>query len=125
MQLVRGLVTLLRLEALPRLLPIARGLHPSPCQHNSNRTSIGCLNRQKFGRTYPVLLVRPDGSTIHIHYKEPRRILSVPVDISTLPEAERKARLRKQEARKVKPKKEEDFEDEFNLEDYRKFWKKK
>lgn len=66
-----------RLEALFGLFPRPCGLHTSASQHNSNRTSIARIPRQKYARTYPVLLVRPDGSTIHIRYKEPRRILSV------------------------------------------------
>lgn len=83
------------------------------------------MPRQKYARTYPVMLVRPDGSSIHIRYKEPRRILSIPVDINTLPEAERKARLRKRDAGRLKPKDEITFEDDFKLDEYRKFWKKK
>ncbi|MGH0183323.1 UNVERIFIED_CONTAM: hypothetical protein FKN15_015278 [Acipenser sinensis] len=75
---------------------------------------------------YPVLLVRPDGSTITIRYKEPRRILMMPVDISTLSEAERKARLRKRDPKRGTAKREQDeFEDDFRVDDYSKFWKKK
>ncbi|KAJ6655113.1 hypothetical protein lerEdw1_006017 [Lerista edwardsae] len=114
-----------RLEALFGLFPRPCGIHTSTSQHNSNRTSIARIPRQKYARTYPVLLVRPDGSTIHIRYKEPRRILSIPVDINTLPESERKARLRRRDAGKLKLKQETSFEDDFKLDDYRKFWKKK
>jgi len=35
------------------------------------------FGRQKYERMYPVLLVRPDGSTINIRYKEPKRIMMV------------------------------------------------
>ncbi|XP_054847413.1 39S ribosomal protein L55, mitochondrial [Eublepharis macularius] len=111
-------------EALFRSLARPCGLHTSTSQLNSNRTSIACIPRQKYAKVYPVLLVRPDGSTFHIRYKEPRRILMMPVDINTLPEAERRARLRRRTAGKVKTK-EVQFEDDFNLDDYRKFWKKK
>ncbi|XP_067386520.1 large ribosomal subunit protein mL55 isoform X2 [Emydura macquarii macquarii] len=107
-----------------RLLPIACHLHTSPSQHNSNRTSIARIQRQTYGRTYPVLLIKPDGSAIRISYKEPRRILTMPVDLSTLSEAERRERLRKRESRKVKTSQEKVFDDEFNLDEYRKFWKK-
>uniref|UniRef100_A0A803TU48 Mitochondrial ribosomal protein L55 n=1 Tax=Anolis carolinensis TaxID=28377 RepID=A0A803TU48_ANOCA len=52
--------------------------------------------------------------------------LLIPVDINTLPEAERRARLRKRDAIKLKPKQEAVFDDDdFKLDDYRKFWKKK
>lgn len=44
---------------------------------NSNRTSVVRCGRQKYERLYPVMLVRPDGSTVNIRYKEPRRILVV------------------------------------------------
>ncbi|XP_061443969.1 large ribosomal subunit protein mL55 isoform X2 [Rhineura floridana] len=119
------MLRVLPLKALFRLLPRPCGLHTSASQANSNRTSLVCMSRQKYTRLYPVLLVRPDGSTIHIRYKEPRQILQMPVDINTLPEAERKARLRKRDASKLKPKLEVTFEDDFELDDYRKFWKKK
>lgn len=108
-----------------------------------------------YGRLYPLLLVRTDGSTIHIRYKEPKRILMVrdtaqqleiralrgvccfrccsltlpslapqlPLDSSTLPEAERKARLRRQFPSKLQAKQEEALE-ELDLEKYKKFWKK-
>ncbi|XP_053265896.1 39S ribosomal protein L55, mitochondrial [Podarcis raffonei] len=115
----------LRLEAFSGLLPRTCGFHTSTRQSNSNRTSIACVARQKYARLYPVLLVRPDGSTFYIRYKEPRQILSIPVDINTLPDAERRARLRKRDTSKLKPKEETRFEDDFKLDDYRKFWKKK
>ncbi|XP_048367646.1 39S ribosomal protein L55, mitochondrial [Sphaerodactylus townsendi] len=115
----------LRSAAVIRTLAPPCSLHTSTSQLDSNRTSIACIPRVKYGRVYPVLLVRPDGSTIHIRYKEPRRILMMPVDINTLPEAERRARLRKRDSAKIKVKEEVPFEDDFNLDDYRKFWKKK
>ncbi|XP_072186510.1 large ribosomal subunit protein mL55 isoform X2 [Excalfactoria chinensis] len=108
-------------RALSALQP--RCLHTACSHHNSNRTSITHLRRQVFGRLYPLLLVRTDGSTIHIRYKEPKRILMLPVDSSTLPEAERKARLRRQFPSKLRAKQEETLE-ELDLEKYKKFWKK-
>ncbi|XP_074841394.1 large ribosomal subunit protein mL55 [Carettochelys insculpta] len=110
--------------AMHRLLPIACHLHTSLSQQDSNRTSIARIQRKTYGRLYPVLLVRPDGSTLHIRYKEPRRILTMPVDLSTLSEAERRARFRKRNAGRIETKQEKELEDEFNLDDYRKFWKK-
>ncbi|KAL7977794.1 hypothetical protein Chor_014601, partial [Crotalus horridus] len=53
--------------------------------------------------------------------------LKIPVDLNTLPEAERRSRLRRKTL--MKTKKEEvkvtTFEDDFQLEYYKKFWNKK
>ncbi|KAF7641101.1 hypothetical protein LDENG_00294120 [Lucifuga dentata] len=54
-------------------------VHTHTPQLNSNRTSVVRCGHQKYERLYPVLLVRPDGSTINVRYKEPRRILMVGV----------------------------------------------
>ncbi|NWV15039.1 RM55 protein, partial [Ptilonorhynchus violaceus] len=90
---------------------------------NSNRAAIGHLHRQLYGRLYPILLVSTDGSTMRLRYHEPRRILMLPLDSSTLPEAERKARLRRQFPSKAKAKAEETFEG-IDLDTYKQFWKK-
>ncbi|NWU34898.1 RM55 protein, partial [Hylia prasina] len=90
---------------------------------NSNRATICHLHRQLYGRLYPVLLVNTDGSTIRLRYSEPKRILMMPLDSSTLPEAERKARLRRHFPSKPKVKEEETFEG-IDLDTYKKFWKK-
>ncbi|MGH0152838.1 UNVERIFIED_CONTAM: hypothetical protein FKN15_023591 [Acipenser sinensis] len=109
-----------------RFLPAACAFHTTSVEQDSNRTSIVRCGRQSYGRMYPVLLVRPDGSTITIRYKEPRRVLMMPVDISTLSEAERKARLRKRDPKRGAAKRGQDeFEDDFRVDDYSKFWKKK
>lgn len=49
----------------------------------------------------------------------------MPLDISTLSEEEKKARLKKHEQKRaeVKPVVEE-FQDDFKVDDYSKFWKK-
>ncbi|XP_071590646.1 large ribosomal subunit protein mL55 [Heliangelus exortis] len=92
-------------------------------RHNSNRAAISHLHRQLYGRLYPVLLVKTDGSTVHLRYKEPRRILMLPLDSSTLPEEERKARLRRHFPIKMKAEEEETF-DSIDMGTYKKFWKK-
>ncbi|XP_006030130.1 39S ribosomal protein L55, mitochondrial [Alligator sinensis] len=118
-------LSLLRGDLIQRSLPTICSLHTTPSQHNSNRTSITSIRRQTYGRVYPVLLIRPDGSTVHIRYKEPRWILTMPVDLNTLPEAERRARLRKRDRGKLQIKQERLLEDDFNMDRYKEFWKKK
>ncbi|XP_060788111.1 large ribosomal subunit protein mL55 [Neoarius graeffei] len=108
-----------------RCLLAVSSFHTTTTQSSSNRSSVVRCSRQKYERMYPVLLIRPDGSTINIRYKEPRRIIMMPVDITTLSEEERKARMRKRDPKKgVAKRKDDEFEDDFKLEDYSKFWKK-
>ncbi|XP_069850190.1 large ribosomal subunit protein mL55 [Dipodomys merriami] len=100
-------------------------LHTSSRQADSNRASVTRLRRQAYARLYPVLLVKQDGSTIHIRYREPRRMLVMPLDLDTLTPEERRARFRKREAL-LQQKKEEEPElvDGFDTEQYRQFWSK-
>ncbi|XP_050746905.1 39S ribosomal protein L55, mitochondrial [Gymnogyps californianus] len=109
----------LRLDAVPRLLPVLAASR----RGNSNRASVSHLHRQLYGRLYPVLLVKTDGSTVRLRYQEPKRILMLPLDSSTLPEAERKARLRRQFPSRPKAEPEEAFEG-IDLGTYKRFWKK-
>ncbi|XP_075562698.1 large ribosomal subunit protein mL55 [Pelecanus crispus] len=108
----------LRLAAAPGPPPLV-----ACSRSNSNRAAISHLHRQLYGRLYPVLLVKTDGSTVRLRYREPKRILMVPLDSSTLPEAQRKARLRRQFPSKPKAGVEESFEG-IDLDTYRRFWKK-
>lgn len=108
---------------------------------NSLSASITRPHRTKYLRTYPTVLVNPDGSTINIRYKEPRQIIKVlysnvikhkkntfyisqlPLNIWTLSEVERKAKL---ELRKPKKKVKivEDIEDNYDSSRYLKYLKK-
>ncbi|XP_077078865.1 large ribosomal subunit protein mL55 [Siphateles boraxobius] len=108
-----------------RVLQATSTFHTTVFQSNSNRTCVVRFGRQKYERMYPVLLVRPDGSTINIRYREPKRIIKMPVDITTLSEEERKIRMRRREPKRAAKQKLDDFEDDFKVDDYSKFWKKK
>ncbi|XP_068898600.1 large ribosomal subunit protein mL55 [Tenebrio molitor] len=85
--------------------------------------SITRPHRLTYKRTYPTVLVNPDGSTINISYHEPRQIIKLPLNIWTLSEAQRKARL---EARKPKKKVKivDDIEDTYDANKYLKYLKK-
>ncbi|XP_053808632.1 39S ribosomal protein L55, mitochondrial [Vidua macroura] len=109
--------------AASRALRALRLPAASCARGNSNRAAVGHLHRQLYGRRYPVLLVNTDGSTVRLRYSEPKRILMMPLDSNTLPEAERKARLRRHFPSKPKAKEEETFEG-IDLDTYKKFWKK-
>ncbi|XP_054494094.1 large ribosomal subunit protein mL55 isoform X1 [Agelaius tricolor] len=111
------------LSSALRLLARSRPPLSACTRSNSNRAAIGHLQRQRYGRLYPLLLVSTDGSTVRLRYGEPKRILMMPLDSNTLPEAERKARLRRQFPSKPKAKEEETFEG-IDLDTYKKFWKK-
>lgn len=73
---------------------------------------------------FRTVIVNPDGSTYSIRYHEPRAIIKLPFDLSTLTEAERKAKLEKRKP-KSKVKIEEEVDDKFNANKYLKYIKKK
>lgn len=93
-------------------------------RYNCNRASITRMKREHYVRTYPVLLLQPDGSTITIRYEKPRKLLKLPVDVSSLTEEEKKERIKifrppkKMEVR-------EEVEDDFDVNQYANLFKKK
>ncbi|KAJ3643549.1 hypothetical protein Zmor_026251 [Zophobas morio] len=91
---------------------------------NCHSASITRPHRLTYKRGYPTVLVYPDGSSIKISYHEPRQIIKLPLNIWTLSEAERKAKL---ESRKPKKKVKfvDDFEDTYDANKYLKYLKKK
>ncbi|KAG5669996.1 hypothetical protein PVAND_000284 [Polypedilum vanderplanki] len=91
---------------------------------SSSTAAITKIHRAVYARTYPTLVVNPDGSTFTIRYHEPRAIIKLPFDLSTLTEAERKARLEKRKP-KSKVRIEEEVDDKFSANKYLKFIKKK
>ncbi|ALC46069.1 mRpL55 [Drosophila busckii] len=90
---------------------------------SSATASVTRLHRSVYCRTYPTVVVHPDGSTINIRYHEPRKVIKLPLDLSTLSEAERKARLEARKPRK-KVKILEEVDDNFNAKKYMKYIKK-
>uniref|UniRef100_G3RI37 Mitochondrial ribosomal protein L55 n=1 Tax=Gorilla gorilla gorilla TaxID=9595 RepID=G3RI37_GORGO len=103
--------------------PALRRLHASSWRADSSRASLTRVHRQVYARLYPVLLVKQDGSTIHIRYREPRRMLAMPIDLDTLSPEERRARLRKREAQLQSRKEyEQELSDDLHVERYRQFW---
>ncbi|XP_014663266.1 PREDICTED: 39S ribosomal protein L55, mitochondrial-like [Priapulus caudatus] len=92
-------------------------------RHNSNRASITKIGRLTYARLYPTMLVNPDGSTVRIKYREPRKIIKLPLDLSTLTEEERRARIAKRKP-KEKVVIEEEIDDNFTVDAYSHLWKK-
>ncbi|XP_050599035.1 39S ribosomal protein L55, mitochondrial [Bombus affinis] len=76
-------------------------------------TAITKKHRKLYLNTFPVHLVLPDGSSINIEYNEPRKIITLPLNIETLTEEQKRIRL---ERRKVitKAKIVEEYQDDFD-----------
>lgn len=125
MAAVGSLFGLLRQRVVTRAAPVGCHLHMSSWWADSSRALLTRVHRQAYARLYPVLLVKKDGSTIHIRYREPRRMLEMPVDLDVLSPEERRARLRKREAQFRDKKEEPELGDDFDVERYKQFWAKK
>ncbi|XP_049276801.1 39S ribosomal protein L55, mitochondrial [Anopheles funestus] len=91
---------------------------------SSNTAAIVKVHRSIYARRYPTVMVLPNGATINLNYHEPRKIIKLPLDLSQLSEAERKARIEKRKP-KQKIRIDDDVEDTFNANKYLKYMKKK
>lgn len=50
-------------------------------RHNTNRTCIVKIGREKYCRMYPTTVVNTDGSSYTIRYHEPRQIIRVSIGV--------------------------------------------
>ncbi|XP_060591036.1 large ribosomal subunit protein mL55-like isoform X2 [Ruditapes philippinarum] len=92
-------------------------------RYNCNRASICREKKHGYLRTYPALLVFPDGSSVNIRYEKPRNIIVLPVDVSKLTEKEKEARnLKFNPPKKTEIK--EDLDDDFDTNKYTSMFKK-
>lgn len=89
---------------------------------NCHTAAITKTHRRIYLRTYPTILQFPDGSTINIKYHEPVGVIRLPLDLTTLTEAEMKARLKKR-VPKTKVVIEEEIDDDFDESRYLKIKK--
>ncbi|CAG9560339.1 unnamed protein product [Danaus chrysippus] len=90
---------------------------------NNNVASITKIHREIYTRTYPTKVVLPNGASINIRYHEPRKIIRLPLDLSSLTEEEKKMRLEKRKPKR-KVKISDTIEDNFNAKKYLKYLKK-
>ncbi|CAG9838223.1 unnamed protein product [Diabrotica balteata] len=93
-------------------------------QLNSLSACITKPHRNTYLKTYPTVIAKPDGSTYTIRYEEPRKLIKLPLNIWTLSEAERKARLEDRKPKK-KVKIVEDIDDSYDSKKYLKYIKRK
>ncbi|XP_035233799.1 39S ribosomal protein L55, mitochondrial-like [Stegodyphus dumicola] len=96
----------------------------SQVRNNSNMTCIVKIGRDKYCRMYLTTIVNPDGSSYAIRYHEPRKIIKLPLDTSTLTPEELEIHLNR---RKVEKKiiYEEQIDDDFDVNRYSHLWKSK
>ncbi|XP_032511003.1 large ribosomal subunit protein mL55 [Danaus plexippus] len=90
---------------------------------NNNVASITKIHREIYTRMYPTKVVLPNGASINIRYHEPRKIIRLPLDLSSLSEEEKKLRLEKRKPKR-KVKISDTIEDNFNAKKYLKYLKK-
>ena len=75
--------------------------------------AITKTHRKLYLNTFSVHLVLPDGSSININYDEPRRIITLPVNIDELSQEEKRLRLGKRKT-VTKAKVVEEYQDDFD-----------
>ncbi|EUB60511.1 39S ribosomal protein L55, mitochondrial [Echinococcus granulosus] len=92
---------------------------------SSTRVCITRVNRELYGRMYPVHLALPNGATIRIRYKEPRYVLQLPLDLDECDEEERARRLLRRKPRaRLELQEDMGFEDSFDSAAYDFLWSK-
>jgi len=109
-------------SALLRLCTAALQTVPSR-QLNCNVAAVTRVHRRLATQLYPTRVVLTDGSTIAARYPQPRKIIKLPLDLTTLTEEQRLLRLQRRKPRQ-KVALQEEVEDSFDASQYRKFWKR-
>ncbi|XP_065095768.1 large ribosomal subunit protein mL55 [Ochlerotatus camptorhynchus] len=113
------------LTNLPLVSLARQSMAIASCRFISSSTAaVVKVHRSVYARRYPTMVVLPNGATINVSYHEPRRIIKLPLDLSLLSEAERKARLEKRKPKQVIHV-EDEVEDTFNARKYVNFIRKK
>ncbi|CAB4069809.1 MRPL55 [Lepeophtheirus salmonis] len=84
---------------------------------NANKAVITSVRRPHPTRTYPTLLVTPDGSTYNIKYSVPRQIIKLPIDMEKCSEEDR-LRVQRLRLKREKVQLTEDFQTSFDPTQY-------
>ncbi|XP_060081483.1 large ribosomal subunit protein mL55-like isoform X2 [Ylistrum balloti] len=106
------------------LCKVCQGHFIHQYQTMSSRTSLTRYRRRVYVRQYPTTVVYPDGSTISVRYKEPRKLITLPLDLGGLSEEEANEVIRRRTPRKKMAVMEE-YEDDYDSNKYKHIWKKK
>ena len=103
--------------------PLLRTTQTASClcrKLNCWTAAITKAHRKTYRRTYPTRLVLSDGSSINIEYDVPRMIITLPLNMDTISEEQRQARiLARTPLSKVKII--DEIEDDFDESKYYKF----
>ncbi|KAE8742058.1 hypothetical protein FOCC_FOCC011774 [Frankliniella occidentalis] len=67
---------------------------------SNNFALITKVHRESYLKNYRVLVVQPDGSSFYTRYHEPRSIIQLPLDTSTLSPEDLKLRLARRNPKK-------------------------
>ncbi|KAI6175524.1 hypothetical protein M3Y97_00698600 [Aphelenchoides bicaudatus] len=104
------------LEKVNQLVP-RRSVHLSSALSNAYRACLGRPSRSAYQKQYRITLMNPNGSTMGARYKEPCRLVRLPVDLRIAAEDEKRQRLALRKPQ-VKQLKEEFIDDNFDADDY-------